>query len=358
MTLPAAQAVSPISEVPSMNTPAIALAASAFTAFALASEIGPGLSPDILPAPWKRALAPGTRILIRTAITLRQLTLLRASLLWAVIAAISFAAHAQTKSIPTTNAQPPAPQLEVATVKPSDPAKEPLDMYWRQPDGFKCQGTTLRGLISNAYGVTGSSVKKLIVGGPAWMASQAFDVQVKVDPATTDRWSKLPHQPVDEERRAVLRELLAERFHLKLHREMREMPAFVLTIAKGGSKLQSPVTENDLQPGVPQSRINFLGRGHWQGHFALLSNLSRSLAGEPEIAGRPVVDKTGLTGQYDFNLQWASFDPGPITAPTEPGGQGPSLFTALEEQLGLKLKPQKAQIEVIVIDSVEKPSAN
>jgi uncharacterized protein (TIGR03435 family) len=188
--------------------------------------------------------------------------------------------------------QTAAPQLEVATVKPSDPAKEHLGLYWRQPDGFKREGTTLRGMIAYAYGVP-SSVKGLVQGGPAWMLSDAFDVQVKVDPATTERWSKLPQQPVDEERRTLERALLAERFHLKLHREMREMPAFVLTVAKGGSKLQTPVHEKDLEAGVPQSRINFLGRGHWQGHFALLSNLSRSLTSEPEADGRPIVDKTG-----------------------------------------------------------------
>jgi uncharacterized protein (TIGR03435 family) len=231
-------------------------------------------------------------------------------------------------------------------------------MYLRQPDGFKCEGTTLRGLISNAYVVTGSSVKGLIVGGPAWMASQAFDVQVKVDPPTVARWSKLSQQAVDEERRSVLRELLAERFQLKLHREPREMPALALTVVKGGSKLQPPVEEANLPADVPKSRINFYGRGHMQGHFATLGNLSRSLAGEPEIAGRPVVDKTGLTGLYDFTLHWASFDPGPAAAPTDPGEQGPSLFTALEEQLGLKLKSEKEQIEVIVVDSVEKPSEN
>jgi uncharacterized protein (TIGR03435 family) len=258
----------------------------------------------------------------------------------------------------TIYAQTAAPQLEVATVRPSDPAKEHLGLYWRQPDGFKCEGTTLRGLISNAYGVTGSSVKGLIVGGPAWMASQAFDVQVKIDPPTAVRWSKLSQGAVDEERRTVLRELLAERFQLKLHREPREMPAFALTVVKGSSKLQPPVEETNLPADVPKSRINFYGRGHMQGHFATLGNLSRSLAGEPEIAGRPVVDKTGLTGQYDFTLHWASFDPGPAAAPTDPGEQGPSLFTALEEQLGLKLKSEKEQIEVIVVDSVEKPSEN
>jgi uncharacterized protein (TIGR03435 family) len=267
--------------------------------------------------------------------------------LLAAILAAAFTLHAQTAE----------PQLEVATVKPSDPAKEHLGMYWRQPDGFKCEGTTLRGLISNAYVVTGSSVKGLIVGGPAWMASQAFDVQVKVDPPTVARWSKLSQESMDAERRSLLRELLAQRFQLKLHREPREMPAYALIVAKGGSKLQPPVEETNVPADVPKSRINIYGRGHIQGHFATLGNLSRTLAGEPEIIGRPVVDKTGLTGQYDFALHW-SVDPGPGAALTDPGEQWPSLFTALEEQLGLKLKPEKEQIEVIVVDSAEKPSEN
>ena len=259
------------------------------------------------------------------------------------------AAYSQSSQV---NIQTPVPLLEVATIKPSDPAKQPLGLYWRKPDGFTREGTTLRGMIGYAYGVP-SSVKGLLQGGPAWMASQAFDVQVKVDAATTERWSKLPQQAVDEERRAVERELLAERFHLKVHRERREMPAFLLTEAKGGSKLQTPVAEKDLQAGVPQSRINFYGRGHMQGHSALLSNLSRSLMAEPEAEGRPIVDKTGLAGQYDFTLRWT-----PADAPTDAGQQWPSLFTALEEQLGLKLTPGKAQLEIIVVDSVEKPSEN
>ncbi|HEY1743206.1 MAG TPA: TIGR03435 family protein [Granulicella sp.] len=293
-----------------------------------------------------------TLLLRRNPSMVRKLVLAALGLL-AMAAPLAFGL---VRMIPI-HAQTAAPQLEVATVRPSDPAKEHLGLYWRKPDGFKLEGTTLRGMIAYAYSVPGS-VKGLVQGGPAWMLSDAFDVQVKVDPATTERWNKLPQQPVDEERRSLERALLTERFQLKLHREMREMPAFVLTVAKGGSKLQTPVPEKDLQAGVPQSRINFLGRGHWQGHFALLSNLSRSLTTEPEADGRPVVDKTGLTGQYDFTLHWTPVDPGPGAAPTDAAEQGPSLFTALEEQLGLKLTPAKEQIEVIVVDSVEKPSEN
>jgi uncharacterized protein (TIGR03435 family) len=102
---------------------------------------------------------------------------------------------------------------------------------------------------------------------------------------------------------------------------------------------------------VPKSRINFLGRGHWQGHYALLSNLSRSLAGQTEMDGRPIVDKTGLTGHADIVLKWSD------EAAAEQGGPNAvSLFTAIEEQLGLKLQPSKGPVETLVIDHVEMPS--
>jgi uncharacterized protein (TIGR03435 family) len=95
-----------------------------------------------------------------------------------------------------------------------------------------------------------------------------------------------------------------------------------------------------------------------EAHSALMSNLARSLASEPEIAGRPVVDKTGLTGGYDFTLRWTSDDPGSVAAPADSNAQWPSLFTALQEQLGLKLTPEKQPIDIIVVDSVGMPSEN
>jgi uncharacterized protein (TIGR03435 family) len=188
-------------------------------------------------------------------------------------------------------------------------------MYWRQPDGLQWGGVTLRGMIANAYGVS-SIIKYQIVGGPDWMGSRAFDINAKVDAETAARWSKMKQPEVDEERRSMTRSLLADRFHLKFHHEAREMPALVLTVAKGGSKLQPPQPQHDLQAGIPPNRINFFGHGHMEGHSALMSNLVRSLASEPEIAGRPLVDKTGLTGGYDFTLRWASDNPG--AAPTDP----------------------------------------
>lgn len=146
-------------------------------------------------------------------------------LLLALFVAAS-AAHAQQATL----------RFDVVTVKPSDPAKQHLALYWRQPDGLKWDGVTLRGMIANAYGVS-SIVKYQIEGGPDWMGSRAFDINAKVDAETTGRWSKMTQPEVDAERRNMIQSLLADRFRLKFHHETREMPALVLRVAKSGSKL-------------------------------------------------------------------------------------------------------------------------
>jgi uncharacterized protein (TIGR03435 family) len=255
----------------------------------------------------------------------------------------------------TAHAQQAALRFDIVTVKLSDPTKDHLGLYWRQPDGLKWDGVTLSGMIASIYGVS-RIVKGQIEGGPDWMGSRAFDINAKVDAETTARWSKMTQHAVDEERSSMIRSLLADRFHLKFHHETREMPALVLRVAKSGPKLQPPQPEHDLQAGVPSSRINFFGHGHIEGHSALMSNLAKVLAAEPEIAGRAVVDKTGLTGGYDFTLRWTSDNPG--SAPVDPDAQWPSLFTAVEEQLGLKLTPEKQPIDIIVVDSVDMPGEN
>jgi uncharacterized protein (TIGR03435 family) len=257
----------------------------------------------------------------------------------------------------TIRAQQAALSFDTATGKLSDPANVHEAMYWRQPDGLKWDSVTVSGMIANAYGVS-RIVRGQIEGGPSWMGSRAFDINAKVDAETAARWSKMTGPEVDEDRRSMTRSLLVNRFHLKFHHETREMPTLVLRVAKIGSKLEPPHPDQDLQAGIPPNRINFFGRGHMEGHSALMSNLARSLASEPEIAGRPVVDKTDLTGGYDFTLRWTSDDPSPGAAPPDPDAQWPTLFTALGEQLGLKLTPEKQPIDVIVIDSVEMPGEN
>jgi uncharacterized protein (TIGR03435 family) len=289
---------------------------------------------------------------------------LRSILVAAIILSFAAPMHAQIlhaaaplASFEGVHAQQAALSFDVVTVKLSDPAREHEAMYWRQADGLKWDGVTLSGMIANAYGVS-RIVKGQIEGGPGWMGSRAFDINAKVDADTAARWSKMTQPETDEERRSMTRSLLADRFHLKFHHETREMSALVLRIAKSGSKLRPPHPEQDLHAGIPPNRINFLGRGDMEGHSALMSNLVRSLASETEIAGRPVVDKTGLTGGYDFTLRWTPDDPAPGAAPDDPNAEWPSLFTAIDEQLGLKLTPEKQPIDIIVVDSVEMPSEN
>lgn len=281
--------------------------------------------------------------------SLQKPRILGSVLLTAMILSAAGAVHSQTKQT--------ALSFDVVSIKPSDPSKEHEAMYWRQPDGLKWDGVTLNGMISNGYGVS-RLVKGQIEGGPTWMSSQAFDINAKVDAETAARWSHMTQEQTDEERRAMVRSLLSERFHFKFHHETRNLPVLVLRVAKSGSKLQHPHPQHDLPVGVPVSRISFPGEGRMEGHAAVMSNLVRSLASEPEIAGRTLLDKTGLTGGYDFSLHWTPDSLASDARSNESGTQWPSLFTALKEQLGLNLAQEKEPIDIIVVDSVERPSEN
>jgi len=165
--------------------------------------------------------------------------------------------------------------------------------------------------------------------------------------------------------------LLADRFKLTLHKEIRELPVYSLVIAKNGSKLRVSKPGDTYEAGLktasgnivgPHMMLMQLGGGQIGGQGVLLEVLVKQLSSQ---LGRVVQDKTGLTGNYDFNLRWA-----PDSARTPAGGEqqgsdaatsefyGPSLFTALEEQLGLKLESQKGPVEILVVDHVEMPTEN
>jgi len=153
-----------------------------------------------------------------------------------------------------------------------------------------------------------------------------------------------------------LQALLAERFHLSVHRETKEQPVYALVVGKTGSKLQ-PAKEGS--PGKIQWR-----RNQFTADGVQLQMLTPALA---SILGRPVIDKTGLTGNFDLTLEWApdpnpsfgNFGPAPGADAPPPGDpNGPSIFTAVQEQLGLRLESEKGPVEIVVIDRVEKPSEN
>jgi uncharacterized protein (TIGR03435 family) len=258
---------------------------------------------------------------------------------------------------------------EVASIKPNKSADNMTRLMYT-PDSLSASGVTLQMLMMSAYDIQDNQLS----GAPGWLQSDKYDIEAKMDSAVADRIHKIE----DPEQRLAIRQhmlqaLLADRCKLAIHRESTEQPVYALVIAKGGSKLHEAkpgdTYPNGLkgpngQPGAGMMMMRGNG-GPMTGQGIPLSNLVRFLSRQ---LGRKVIDKTGLTGNYDFTLKWAPDQntpmfggPGGGPAPADPAppdSSGPSLFTAVQEQLGLKLESQKGQVDLIVIDHVEKPSQN
>lgn len=181
-----------------------------------------------------------------------------------------------------------------------------------------------------------------IIGMPEWATSgQLWNIDAKVATADVPTFTALSR---DDQFR-MLQSLLAGRFHLRAHTEQRPMPVYQLVIAKGGPKLKQAA-----QADIDKSRIVGGDAGMIEAVGAQLTPLPSLLSRE---VGRPVIDRTGLSGRYDFTLNYV-----PATRAAADATGGPSLFTALEEQLGLRLKAAREPMEVLVIDSVQLPTAN
>jgi len=231
----------------------------------------------------------------------------------------------------------------VASIRPSArPGKFP----WSEqptPDGETWTNVSLQYLAREAYGIQDA---KLWSGGPAWLDTQRFDVSAKFDLA------EAPQATLDQ-RNAALQALLADRFKLKIHREPKEFPVFNLVVAKDGPKFQPTKPETnrtDIVRGTCHVLRSRAGETQRQGcSMADLAEILRY------STGRTVLDKTGLAGFYDYELHWTPEDATPAEALNY---SGPSIFTAVPEQLGLKLEPAKGMLDTIVIDSAEMPSEN
>jgi uncharacterized protein (TIGR03435 family) len=255
--------------------------------------------------------------------------------------------------------------VQSATIKPSElntptyaGTKTHMIRMMYGPDEFQAANVTLRALMQEAYQVQANQ----IVGPPELLDSGAFDVQVKLAKADT-----MPPSLQDmREARSALQKLLADRVKLVFHTETRDLSTYSLLVADNGSKLQptlSPETDETKGPGpvrmgTKQMRMQRGGNEVYgigaQGISTddLAQQLSRQL-------GTPVVNKTGLKGRYDFNLHWNDAATGSSRneASSESASE-PSLFTAIQDQLGLKLEPRKAPMDVLVIDHVEQPATN
>jgi len=268
-----------------------------------------------------------------------------------------------------------ASAYEVGSIK-RNKSDNGLFMMMFEQNGFIATNVTLRMLIRAAYGVEDGR----IFGEPNWLNSEKYDIEAKMDSSVTDGLQKISEDQRRVEKRRMLQALLADRFKLMLHRESKQLGMYALVIAKNGPKLQEAKPgdaypqgmKDDGRPlGAGVFRLGRYagGRGELVGQGLPMATLVRLLS--EKILNRGVLDNTGLTGSYDFTLQWTIADEsqGPMfkgaeddqqgtgsTTPLE--SSGPSFFAAIQEQLGLKLESQKGPGQVLVIDHVEKPSEN
>jgi len=214
-----------------------------------------------------------------------------------------------------------------------------------QPGRYQGVNVTLKRVITLAY----RPVQEF-VGGPDWINTAHFDIDARAE-----------GNPSSDQMFEMLRTLLAERFKLVVHKEQKDSPVYALTMARRdgrlGARLKPSATEcapPDSAPATsPQTRPRcgfMLGNGVLSGKGATMARLASELS----FVGRQVIDRTGLTGAFDVDLEWTPDPPGVAPSPDT----GPSIFTAIQEQLGLKLDPATAPLEIVVIDSAERPTAN
>ncbi len=243
--------------------------------------------------------------------------------------------------------QETSPAFNVASVK-RDVSGERGGLFTCVPN-CHLERMTLRDLVILAYRVHDFQV----TGGPGWIASERYNIDAKTDgaPSFSQDYVTLQYRR--------LQTLLRDRFNLTIHRETKELPVYELTVAKGGPKLQQPkcvqreAGDFTIAPGKYCGLISgSMSSGRLQAAGATMTFLANYLSNP---LSRTVVDKTGITGEFDFQV---TFTPDALTVPNAAADPGADFFTALQEQLGLKLESAKGPVEILVIDHVERPSEN
>jgi uncharacterized protein (TIGR03435 family) len=270
-----------------------------------------------------------------------------------------------------------SPAFEVASIKVAPPADGRIRVGCNGMPGTKellrwsCENLTLHNLITVAY-----DLKRYELSG--------------IEPSGGDRYqieARLPAGVTPEQFRLMVQNLLAERFALNVHREKKEMAAYELVVAKGGPKFKESAPEppadpaadpprpslppsftrdKDGFPEIPEGRSGTIMTNGMAARRAVRETMAQFTAGLSNQVGRPVIDGTGLTGKYDMLIRWSLQPPAPPrppgaegTVPVAADPAGPTIFMALQEQLGLKLESKKAMVEIVVVDSYAKtPSEN
>jgi uncharacterized protein (TIGR03435 family) len=282
------------------------------------------------------------------------------------------ALQTRAQSQPATGAA--LPSFDVVSIKLNiGCANRPRSVPSSSPGRLDMECTTLKSAIESAYGVFANGVSPNlslveVSGGPSWVSSDFFEIVAKAD----------GNPPLTQMQGPMLQALLEQRFKLMLHRETKEVPIYALTVAKSGAKLKRsqeggcvPVDLNALPPppAPGQPLPNFCGRPTpgmngknvtMEASGMTMQELAEGLLSR--VTERKVIDRTGLTGMFDMHLEFTPDDTTPLGAAAAPipsaGSDRLSIFTALEEQLGLKLESQKGPVDVLVIDHIEEPSPN
>ncbi|HET9267835.1 MAG TPA: TIGR03435 family protein [Vicinamibacterales bacterium] len=252
--------------------------------------------------------------------------------------------------------------FEVASVKANKSGDGNGNMRGVGSDRVVATNMPVRPIITFAYQVAGYQ----LIGGPGWLTTERYDINAKMEAPPTSVIPFIPGSTTPNPMQLALRHLLEDRFKLRTHRETREMDIYALVMARPGggpgpglkpttqdcSKAVEPQRPGAPPPGSPGQPFCGISGSPGRVKFGGLpaSSFATALAGP---AGRMVVDRTGMTGSWDFELTFAPENRGPDAPPADPNA--PSFFTAIQEQLGLRLESTRGPVDVLVIDSVEKP---
>ena len=259
-------------------------------------------------------------------------------------ALITTAGLAQAQS---TAVRPQFDAFEVAAIKPADPDFRGRYIRMQSAHQFTARNHTLKTLVQAAYNLT----PRAISGGPAWVDSDHYDILAEAPGGV---------RPSLEEQMSMLRNLLADRFQLKFHRERKEFPIYALTVARGGSRLRESAASPDASPEGPPPLVFTIAPDivRLPGRNATTAELASVL--QRAALDRPVVDNTGLSGRYDFDLEFTPDESvfAGLGLTGTPESTKPGLFAAMQQQLGLRLEATRGPVEALVIDQAERPSEN
>jgi len=263
----------------------------------------------------------------------------------------------------------PMPGFSVVSVRPTNPNQD-LSHGGVSPDSYRAERTTIKDVLGYAFGL---GYDRELVNAPSWVKEEHYDIQGTLDEDQIASRRRLTRDERDVQMRLMVQSMLAERFHLTYHFETRTLPVYLLEVAKSGLKCPRDTTSPPAiadpsrprfrwfnapappppppgwHPPSPEEQRVHLQSLHMRTRGWPFWLIVTTLSHQPELEGRPVIDKTGLEGAYDCEMNWSQADS---------GGTGQFFFSAVRDQLGLKLQPAKGPVEVLVIDSISRPSAN